>query len=96
MALQGLLCLLVKEESPGCGLESALVSLAYQTPAAEGEKKPCFATKPTYLGKSVPGDSRLVLLHAEKVTGDSPSMAEVRCLRLDSLGGEPKEGCMCI
>lgn len=39
----------------------------------------------------MPGDSRLILLHAKKVIGDSPSMEEVGCLRLDSLEEEPKE-----
>ena len=40
----------------------------------------------------MPEDSRLVLLRAKKVAGDSPSTEEVECLRLDSLEVEPKEG----
>lgn len=39
----------------------------------------------------MPGDPRLILLHAKKVIGDSPSMEEVRCLKLDYLEEERKE-----
>lgn len=46
----------------------------------------------------MPEDSRLALLHAKKVPGDSPSREEVDSLvgflRLDSLEAEPREGFM--
>lgn len=40
----------------------------------------------------MPGDSRLEHLHAEKVTGNSPSMDEVGLLQVDSLHAEAEEG----